>query len=96
MSQNSDALLQAQDLSVAFDGFVAVDRVSLSLPQGSLIGIAGTNGAGKSTLFATLAGQVGVTQGQVHFAGQDITTWRPHRRARWGLARTFQVPREFA
>ena len=96
MSQNSDALLQAQDLSVAFDGFVAVDRVSLSLPQGSLIGIAGTNGAGKSTLFAALAGQIGVTQGQVHFAGQNITSWQPHRRARWGLARTFQVPREFA
>lgn len=88
-------LLQAQEVSVSFDGFVAVDRTSLTLEAGGLVGIAGTNGAGKSTLFGALAGQVGVSSGTVRFDQEDITPWPPHRRAQRGLARTFQVPREF-
>ena len=88
-------LLQAQEVSVSFDGFVAVDRAHFTLEAGGLVGIAGTNGAGKSTLFGALAGQVSVSHGHVRFDQQDITQWPPYRRAQHGLARTFQVPREF-
>lgn len=88
-------LLDARALQVEFDGFRALDRVDFAVNAGELIGIAGTNGAGKSTLFGALAGQVALRGGAVHFAGHDLTREPIHRRARAGLARTFQVPREF-
>ena len=88
-------MLEARDVVVAFDGFRAVDRVTLAVAPGALVGIAGTNGAGKSTLFGALAGQLGVAHGSIHFDGHDISALAAHRRARLGLARTFQVPREF-
>lgn len=89
-------LLEARALEVEFDGFRALDRVDFALDAGELVGIAGTNGAGKSTLFGALAGQVRLSGGTVRFAGREIGREPPHRRARAGLARTFQVPREFA
>ena len=89
-------LIEARGVCVSFDGFRAVDSTDFSLEPGGLVGIAGTNGAGKSTLFGALAGQVNVTEGHITFQGQDITQLPPHRRARLGLARTFQVPREFS
>jgi branched-chain amino acid transport system ATP-binding protein len=88
-------LLEARGLLVDFDGFRALDGVDVSVGVGELVGIAGTNGAGKSTLFGALAGQVGLAGGSVRFAGHVISREPPHRRARAGLARTFQVPREF-
>ena len=88
-------LLEARGVVVAFDGFRAVDGVDLSVAPGALVGMAGTNGAGKSTLFAALAGQLAVSQGTLLFDGGDVSALPPYRRARLGLARTFQVPREF-
>lgn len=88
-------LLEASSLQVDFDRFRAVDRVDLQLREGELLGIAGTNGAGKSTVFGAIAGQVKLSSGALRFAGTDITHMPVHRRARLGLARTFQVPREF-
>ena len=78
-----------------FGGFRAVDGVSLQLAANEVLGIAGTNGAGKSTLFAAIAGQQPADAGEIRFDGQDITRQPPYRRARLGLVRTFQVPREF-
>ncbi|MDD0814608.1 ABC transporter ATP-binding protein [Curvibacter sp. HBC28] len=89
------SLLQAQDITRRFGGFTAVDGVSLSLAPAEVLGIAGTNGAGKSTLFASLAGQQLPDSGQIRWLGQDISQAPPHQRARAGLVRTFQVPREF-
>jgi len=60
-----------------------------------LLGIAGTNGAGKSTLFAAIAGQQRASSGSIMFADRDLTALEPYERAREGLVRTFQVPREF-
>lgn len=88
-------MLDVRGLSVEFDGFRAVDDVSLTVAAGSIVGIAGTNGAGKSTLFAAIAGQVAPSHGAIAFEGQPITRLAPSARARLGLARTFQVPREF-
>lgn len=88
-------LIEANALRVEFDGFRAVDDLDLIVQEGELLGIAGTNGAGKSTVFGAIAGQVSLSAGSIRFGGTDITRMPIHRRARLGLARTFQVPREF-
>lgn len=89
-------MLQVQQVSVDFDAFRAVNDVSLSVAAGELLGIAGTNGAGKSTLFAAVAGQQATSAGRILFHGSDVTRQPVFARARLGLARTFQTPREFA
>ena len=88
-------MLDVRSVVRQFGGFRAVDEVSLSLAPQEILGIAGTNGAGKSTLFAAIAGQQPPDKGQILFEGKDITRMLPFRRARLGLVRTFQVPREF-
>lgn len=88
-------MLDVQAVTRHFGGFTAVDKVSLQLSEREILGIAGTNGAGKSTLFAAIAGQQPADAGSIHFDGKDITRLPPHRRARLGLVRTFQIPREF-
>lgn len=88
-------MLKVDAVTRLFGGFKAVDGVSLQLKAGEILGIAGTNGAGKSTLFAAIAGQQPADAGQIEFDGQDITRIAPYRRARLGLVRTFQIPREF-
>src|SRR5690606_31624857 len=88
-------ILDAQDLTCRFGQFTAVDNVSFCLHQDEILGIAGTNGAGKSTLFASVAGQLQLTAGQVTFDGHRVTEMPAYRRAQLGLVRTFQTPREF-
>ena len=88
-------LLAVEQVSCVYGGFKAVDSVSLSLQRGELLGIAGTNGAGKSTLFAAIAGQQRASAGTIIFNGIDLTRLEPYQRARLGLVRTFQIPREF-
>ncbi len=88
-------MLKVEAVTRQFGGFKAVDGVSLQLNAGEILGIAGTNGAGKSTLFAAIAGQQPADAGQIEFEGHDITRMPPYRRARLGLVRTFQIPREF-
>ncbi len=91
-----NVLLEARDLSVRFGGFTAVDGVSLSVARAERVGLIGPNGAGKSTVFAALSGFEPAGGGRVLFDGVDVTALRPAARASRGLARTFQVPREFA
>ena len=88
-------ILEASNVSCRYGGFIAVDDVSLALEEAEILGIAGTNGAGKSTLFAAIAGQQTPSTGRIVFAGDDVTQLAPYQRARRGLVRTFQVPREF-
>jgi branched-chain amino acid transport system ATP-binding protein len=87
--------LEAKALVRRFGGFTAVDDVSLRIAAGTLVGVIGPNGAGKSTLFSLLTGFLKPDAGTVLLAGQDITRLQPDRRAQHGMARTFQVPREF-
>lgn len=89
------ALLAAVGVRKSFDGFQVLDDVSFAVPERGLTGIVGTNGAGKSTLFGVVSGQLDADGGRVSFAAADITGLPPMRRARLGLGRTFQVPREF-
>ncbi len=78
-----------------FGGVVAVDGVSLDLGQGERVSVIGPNGAGKTTLFRLIAGELRPTDGGVQLLGRDVTRLPPQRRARMGLARTFQVSNLF-
>ena len=90
-----NCLLQVEQVTCVYGGFKAVDSVSFSVQPHEMLGIAGTNGAGKSTLFAAIAGQQRAQAGKIFFDGKEITALQPYQRARSGLVRTFQVPREF-
>jgi ABC-type branched-subunit amino acid transport system ATPase component len=83
-------LLAAEEVSVRFGGVHALDRVSLSVPHGSTVGLVGPNGAGKTTLFGVLSGLLRPRSGRVLMDGVDVTGRSPQSRARRGLARTFQ------
>ena len=84
------ALLEADRIRVTYGGVVAVDDVSLKVPEGSVFGLIGPNGAGKTSLIDALTGYYAPSGGRVLFEGDDITRMKPHNRARRGLARTFQ------
>ncbi len=84
------ALLEIDRISRTFGSLKAVDDVSLAVRPGARHAIIGPNGAGKSTLFNLIAGSLRSSRGRVRFAGRDITRLPEHRRARLGIARTFQ------
>jgi branched-chain amino acid transport system ATP-binding protein len=88
-------VLDVSHVSVRFGGVVAVHDASLQLRQNEIVGLIGPNGAGKSSLLGALGGQVPVAGGQIRLGGHDITHAPPHRRARLGLARTFQLTSTF-
>jgi ABC-type branched-subunit amino acid transport system ATPase component/branched-subunit amino acid ABC-type transport system permease component len=81
--------LVARDVRVAFGGVVAVDGVDLSVDPGEVLAIIGPNGAGKTTLMDAITGFVGMS-GVVELAGRRIDRQSPSRRARAGIARSFQ------
>jgi branched-chain amino acid transport system ATP-binding protein len=87
--------LTVDNVTKSYDGFRALDRVSLHADQGSCVAVVGPNGAGKSTLFAIIAGQLKPTEGRVAIDGRDITGVTPHKLAAQGVGRTFQVARLF-
>jgi branched-chain amino acid transport system ATP-binding protein len=86
------SLLSASGLTCRYGRLTALDDVSLELPAGQRRALIGPNGAGKTTLLGVLAGTIRPTRGRISFAGRDITTLGPARRARVGIARTFQTP----
>src|ERR1700691_1675900 len=88
--------MRCQDVTVRFGGVVAVDSVSIDIPPASIVGLVGPNGAGKSTLFSVFSGLRRPHAGTVEFDGNDITRASAQRRARLGLARTFQHPEVFS
>ncbi|GAA0485753.1 ABC transporter ATP-binding protein [Paractinoplanes deccanensis] len=84
------AVLEVLDVTVRFGGVTALDRLTLRHDGGGIIGLIGANGAGKTTLINVLSGTVRPRSGRALLDGRDLTTLRPHRIARAGLARTFQ------
>jgi branched-chain amino acid transport system ATP-binding protein len=88
-------LLEADDVTMAFGGFLAVSGASLGVAEGEIVGLIGPNGAGKSTFFNCLAGDLRPTSGRVVFDGVDVTRATPETHARIGIGRTFQVPATF-
>ncbi|MCJ8507073.1 ABC transporter ATP-binding protein [Rhizobium lemnae] len=89
-------ILNINDVSKAYSGLVVVDKVSIRLDDGEMIGVIGPNGAGKSTLFSLVTGFLEANDGDVVLDGRSIGRQSAAERARHGMVRTFQVPREFA
>ncbi len=88
-------MLQTRNLTRRFSGLAAVNNVSLAVRPGEIFGVIGPNGAGKTTFFNLLSGIVASTAGEIIFKGTPIQKLPPHRIARLGLGRTFQIVRPF-
>jgi branched-chain amino acid transport system ATP-binding protein len=89
-SQRGPDTLRASSVSRSFDGVQALGGVTLELRRGEVVGLIGPNGAGKSTLVNVLSGFDRPDEGTIVLGDRDVTRWTPNRRARHGLARTFQ------
>jgi branched-chain amino acid transport system ATP-binding protein len=92
---DTDTILRTEELTKTFGALRANDGISLSVPRGEIRGIIGPNGSGKTTFFNTVTGFYQPDGGSVTFDGTDITGWKPHRIARRGLGRTFQIVSPF-
>jgi branched-chain amino acid transport system ATP-binding protein len=86
----SAPLLHVDGITLAFAGLVALDDVSLEIPEGSLFAVIGPNGAGKSSLFNCISGVHTPRSGDIRLRGRSIIGVPPHRVAALGVARTFQ------
>lgn len=91
----SNIILTLTQVEVAFDALKAVNGVSIAVPKGERRAIIGPNGAGKTTLFNAITGVIPPTSGQIEFDGHNITRLPPHKRARLGISRTFQITNLF-
>jgi branched-chain amino acid transport system ATP-binding protein len=87
----ADPVLCVRGLSKRFGALAATQDVDLDLMPGEIHALIGPNGAGKSTFVKQVAGEIASDAGSVRFLGRDVTGLSAHRRARLGLARTFQV-----
>jgi branched-chain amino acid transport system ATP-binding protein len=83
-------MLRVRDLYVRFGGVVALDRISIDLNRGEILGLIGPNGAGKTTLFNCISGVLQPDAGRILYDGCSLRNVPPHERARRGIARTFQ------
>ena len=87
-------MLELRELRREFGGVRAVRDCSFRVEPGSITGLIGPNGAGKTTVFNLITGLVSPSAGSIAFETRDITGWQPHRIARAGIGRTFQLTRE--
>ena len=83
-------MLEANGITVRFGGHLALHDASIAAPAGAITGLIGPNGAGKTTMFNAITGLVSPSSGRIIIDGEDVTGTSLHRRARHGLARTFQ------
>jgi len=88
-------LLTLEGVTHRFGGVVAARDVSFSLRPGEIVGLIGPNGAGKTTLINLVTGVIKPSAGAIHFEGQRISGLPPHRIARSGIARTYQIVQPF-
>lgn len=88
-------VLEISNLTKTFGGLKALERISLSVQPGEILGIIGPNGAGKTTLFNCITGFLPFDSGSVIFDGQNIQGKRPHQIVNLGLTRTWQLVKPF-
>ena len=91
----SEPIFSVQGVTKRFDILVAVADVDLDVARGEKLGIIGPNGSGKTTLINCITGVIRPEQGKITFDGVDISSMPAYRRARRGIARSFQIPRPF-
>jgi branched-chain amino acid transport system ATP-binding protein len=89
-ARSGESALTVSEVAVRFGGVAALHDASLTVPPGQITGLIGPNGAGKTTLFNVISGLQTPERGTVQLFDRDVTGMKPHRRARLGLARTFQ------
>ena len=95
MSARDDVVLETEDLTKEFAGFLAVSGVSLRVVRGTIHALIGPNGAGKTTCFNLLTKFLRPTRGRIVYNGRDITALAPADVARLGLVRSFQISAVF-
>ena len=89
---NTDFVLAIEDLTVSFDGFKAIDNLTLYVDKGELRVIIGPNGAGKTTLLDLICGKTRASKGSIKFKNAEMTKLPEHRIVRSGIGRKFQTP----
>jgi branched-chain amino acid transport system ATP-binding protein len=89
-------ILEVRSMTKDFGGLRAIDRLSLTIEEGEILGLIGPNGAGKSTAFNCIAGVYPPTEGEIFFAGENTNGRRSWDLCKKGLARTFQIVKPFA
>jgi branched-chain amino acid transport system ATP-binding protein len=95
LRMSEEMILETEDLTKDFAGFVAVNGVSLRVKRGTIHALIGPNGAGKTTCFHLLTKFLSPTRGRILFKGDDITAMEPADVARLGLVRSFQISAVF-
>ena len=95
LRMSEEMILETEDLTKEFAGFVAVNGVSLRVKRGTIHALIGPNGAGKTTCFNLLTKFLSPTRGRILFKGEDITAMEPADVARLGLVRSFQISAVF-
>src|SRR5215510_8336504 len=91
----SDPILDVRGASKRFGGVTAVQRCSLAVERGKIVALVGPNGSGKTTLFNLITGVERIDEGEIFFKGDRIDHLPPHKIARRGIGRTFQLIRVF-
>ena len=89
---NTDYLLAIEDLTVSFDGFKAVDALTLYIDEHELRVVIGPNGAGKTTVLDLICGKTKSTAGSIKFKNTELTKLSEHEIVRAGVGRKFQTP----
>jgi len=92
---NNKDLLNLIDITVSFEGFLALNKLNLNLKKGELRAVIGPNGAGKTTFLDVITGKVKPSKGEVIFKGKSLVGRKEHKIARLGGGRKFQSPRIF-
>ncbi len=89
-------IIRTKNITIDFMGFVAVNKVNLSIKEGEIVGLIGPNGAGKSTLLHLLTGYYEPSMGRIFYKNKDITNCLPEERILLGMSRTFQLVSTFS
>src|SRR5271169_5611743 len=95
LRMSEEMILETEDLTKEFAGFIAVNGVSLQVRRGTIHALIGPNGAGKTTCFNLLTKFLRPTRGRILFKGRDITALAPADVARLGIVRSFQISAVF-
>jgi branched-chain amino acid transport system ATP-binding protein len=88
-------LLSVENVTKSFGGLRALNHCSLNVGEREIVGLIGPNGAGKTTLVNVITGVLKCDQGRILFRNEEITGWPPHKVARKGVVRTFQIPKAY-
>ncbi|MCM3705922.1 MULTISPECIES: ABC transporter ATP-binding protein [Cytobacillus] len=83
-------ILEIKDATLKFGGVTALDHVSYGVQEGEIFSLIGPNGAGKTSMLNCISGLYKPSSGSIYFKGEDITRYKPHKRASRGIARAFQ------